>query len=48
MKSLTLSLWIVLVSLMAVGTFKTANGVAVAVQFDESLTPSDDTGKLNP
>ena len=48
MKSLTLSLWIVLVSLMAFGSFKTANGVAVAVQFDEPLTPGDDTGRPNP
>ncbi len=48
MKSLTLSLWIVLVSLMAVGAFRTANGVAVAVQFDEIVQPSDNTGTLIP
>jgi len=48
MKSLTLSLWIVLVSLMAFGSFKTANGVAVAVQFDGNPTPGDETGKLIP
>jgi hypothetical protein len=48
MKSLTLSLGIVLVSLMAVGAFRTANGVAVAVQFDEITQPSNDSGKLQP
>lgn len=48
MKSLTFALWIVLVSLIGFGTFKTASGVAVAVQFDENLKPSDDAGKPNP
>jgi hypothetical protein len=48
MKSLTLSLWIVLVSLMAFGSFKTAYGVAVAVQFDEEVLPNQDAGKLQP
>lgn len=48
MKSLTFTLWIVLVSLIGFGTFKTASGVVVAVQFDENLQPNGDGGKLIP
>lgn len=48
MKSLTFALWIVLVSLISFGSFKTASGVAVAVQFDENVTPDDKSGTLQP
>ena len=48
MKSLTLTLWIVLVSLIGFGSLRTANGVAAAVQFDETTQPSDNTGTLIP
>ena len=48
MKSLTLTLWIVLVSLIGFGSLRTANGIAAAVQFDEITQPNDDSGKLQP
>jgi len=48
MKSLTFALWIVLVSLIGFGTFRTASGVAAVVQFDENVTPDDKSGTLQP
>jgi len=48
MKSLTFALWIVLVSLIGFGTFKTASGVAVAVQFNENVQPDGNSGRPIP
>ncbi len=48
MNSLTIALWITLISLISFGSLKVTPPENVDVQFDSSLGDTDDHADLNP